>query len=100
MREVEQHRARIKGTLVYTLGGAPNATQRKQLREIIWRGGEPFPTAIMMGSAMIRTVITAINLFLNNQLRTFTLEELEAALQYIRAPHELWPQCHAALEDG
>src|SRR5690606_12922715 len=55
----------LKGTLVYTEGGSPNALQRKQLRDAFLQGrGVSPPSAVLTNSALARTAITALNLFL------------------------------------
>src|SRR5262245_4456179 len=94
MREVSEGRSRIQGTLVYTMGGSPNAAQRKQLREVVLHGGAAFPTAIMMSSTVIRTVVTAINFFLNDQLKTFSLHDVDSAMSYIGVP---LTQCRSVI---
>lgn len=93
---------RLKGFLVYTFGGAPNALQRKQLREglqSVFGDNHPPSSIVMTGSVVVRTAITALNLFSGNRLKAFGFHELEEAFQYIKAPQEMWTDIKKNIDE-
>lgn len=69
--------------LVSTEGGAPNATQRAKLRDVL--GHSKPPIAVMSSSSLVRAVCTAISWF-NPQMRQFPPESLPAALDHLGIP--------------
>lgn len=82
----------MKGTLVYTEGGAPTAVQRKLLRVVHEQNGSTIPlTAIMTESFAARAAMTALNLFFDNRFQAFAPGSIEEALLYLKAPTPRWP---------
>lgn len=62
--------------LVVTLGGGPNAVQRKRLENVL--GGKPVPVAVISDSLKLRFITAAVMLF-NADHRAFSnAERLEA----------------------
>lgn len=49
------------GVLVFTDGGSPNASQRKQMNDIVQR--KPFARAIVTSSPLVRGVLRAVSWF-------------------------------------
>jgi hypothetical protein len=80
LQKMDLSRARM---LVVTAGGAPTATQRKKVYDVL-NGQEP-PAAIVSDSMVVRTIVTAMNWF-NRKNRVFSLSELDAALTYLQIP--------------
>jgi hypothetical protein len=75
--------------LVVTDGGAPDAKQRSQLRDL-WNGQSIKVSAIVpgYGNAVKRGVMTALS-WLNANLKFFTPDEVEAALSHVDLSGEL-----------
>jgi hypothetical protein len=88
----------LKGSLVYTEGGSPSATQRKQLRDAYQRH-TALPTAVMTESIVARTAITALNLFMTEKILPFPPSEIDNALRAIGAPEADWPDIKKALKE-
>jgi hypothetical protein len=87
--------------LVYTAGGAPDASQRKELNAIM-APTRP-PVAILTPSALARAIGTAFTWF-NPRLRVFAPRDLNAALEHLelsvierRAATEALSQLQTAL---
>ena len=74
--------ATVKGTLIVTLGGGPNARQRQRMREVL--GARKMPrTAVLTKSTVGRLIVTAFNLFSDQNLRLFAPDDIDAALRYL-----------------
>ncbi|MEO7038298.1 MAG: hypothetical protein ABI548_30290 [Polyangiaceae bacterium] len=67
--------------LVSTLGGGPNAAQRKRLEGVI--GSSATPTAVVSNSLKLRFISAAIALF-NADHRAFTVAERLEAYKHLR----------------
>ena len=77
--------ASVKGTLVVTMGGGPNAFQRRRMREVL--GNRRIPrTAVVTTSSVGRMLVAAINLFADQRLRLFAPHDLDGALSYLDVP--------------
>jgi hypothetical protein len=62
--------------LVVTLGGGPNATQRRRLEEVL--GGVSLPVAVVSDSLKMRFITAAVTLFNSGHKAFSTAERLEA----------------------
>jgi hypothetical protein len=71
---------RVASILVFTYGGAPNATQRAALNDVLQR--VRVPIAIMTPSLLARGAGTALRWF-NPKMRIFDPEDLEGALDHL-----------------
>jgi hypothetical protein len=78
------HGDRLKGILVYTAGGGPNAAQRKYLAELWTRRGSMLPVALMSPSTVVRGMVTAMNWVLPKPIRTFNAEQPEEAARFLQ----------------
>jgi hypothetical protein len=76
----------FRGVLVTTLGGAPNAGQRKALQPIA--AARPFRTCICTDSMVARGVIIAINWLFSMPIHALPYEGVEHALQLLQVPPE------------
>jgi hypothetical protein len=76
-------RPELARILVFTYGGAPNATQRAILSEVLKNMRSPI--SILTPSILARGAGTALRWF-NPHIRIFDPEEVEAALDHIQAP--------------
>jgi hypothetical protein len=88
--------AELKGTVVYTLGGAPSATQRRHLRGLFDKQTPP-PAAILTESVVAQTAITALNLFFGGAFRAFSPQALKEALLFVKVPSSDWELIRQAL---
>lgn len=83
-------------SLIWTEGGAPNATQRAKLAKVT--GSARSPMAVLTASGLARAAGTAMSWF-NPAFRMFAPEELDAALDHLTiAPARRGPVL-AALEE-
>lgn len=73
-----------RGLLVHTIGGGPNAAQRKQVAEMWEARGSMITIAVTTPSSMVRGVITALNWFLSRPIRAFAT--LEESMDYLDVP--------------
>lgn len=81
----------LTGLLVTTLGGSPNASQRKA---ILTAGGDRLvPTCVCTDSKVARGVITAIRWLASVPMHALPLNDIETALQLLSVPAEQ----HAAV---
>jgi hypothetical protein len=94
---VEQSRDQMVRTLVYSIGGAPDAKQRSDLKVVYQRAfrREP-PVAVLTTSALARGVVTTLSWFYGN-IRAFSPFELEAALRWLRVSPENAREIRKAL---
>ena len=81
--------------LVATLGGGPNAAQRKRLETVL--DGKPIPVAVISDSLKLRFITAAVALF-NADHRAFpTVERLEA-YKHLRLNTSQTRQLEAAIQ--
>jgi hypothetical protein len=79
----------IHGIYVFTAEGdqgGPNALQRRLLGDMYNRYSRQIPLAVMTKSMVVRTMLTAINLFSKSPTRPFPHENNAAAFQHIGVP--------------
>jgi hypothetical protein len=69
--------------LICTDGGEPNATQRRQLNDLL--AGRPLPVAVISTSSRVRATVEALSWF-NRKIRPFLPAELHEALEYLEVP--------------
>ncbi|HMJ09902.1 MAG TPA: STAS/SEC14 domain-containing protein [Polyangiaceae bacterium] len=74
----------LKGILVYTAGGGPNAAQRKYLAELWTRRGSMLPVALMSPSTVVRGMVTALNWVLPKPIRTFPPDQPDEAVRFLQ----------------
>ncbi|MDB4991053.1 MAG: hypothetical protein JWN04_6231 [Myxococcaceae bacterium] len=81
----------LRGVLVYSLGGGPDAAQRGALIDLTRGWGAAPPTAIVTSSMLMRGLVTALHWFMPAHLQAaiYPLAELELALEHLRVPAEL-----------
>jgi len=82
--------------LVYTHGGAPNASQRARLNAVL--GSSKVRIGVLTASAAARAAGVAVRWF-NPELSIFGPEDVEAALDHIRAPLEQRGELKRTLSD-
>ncbi len=80
--------------LVSTLGGGPNAAQRKRLETVL--AGRPCPTAVISDSLKLRFISAAVALF-NPDHRGFTTAERLDAYKFLRLSGAQTRQLEATL---
>jgi hypothetical protein len=82
--------------LVYTQGGAPNAAQRARLNAVL--GSNKVRIGLLTASAAARAAGVAVRWF-NPELSIFGPEDVEAALDHIRAPTDQRSEVKRALTE-
>ena len=85
----------VIGLLVTTLGGAPNARQRKAIVAVsrIRR----IPTCVCTSSLLARGVVTAIRWLADAPMFALRLDEIDEALRIIKVPLDQHASIQAAL---
>jgi hypothetical protein len=100
IEDMKTFRTIMKGILVYTEGGSPNATQRKQLRDVLSpETREPVPTTVFTTSIIARTAVTAFNLFFDNRMRAIDPSKYEEGLKHLNVPPKEWASLMKTLDD-
>jgi hypothetical protein len=69
--------------LICTEGGAPSATQRRDLNDLL--NGRALPVAVMSSSSRVRGMVAALSWF-NRKIRSFPPEGLRDALEHLEVP--------------
>jgi hypothetical protein len=85
--------------LIWTLGGAPSPSQRKAATEVIKPYTGTLKIAVVSGSAMARGILTAFSWFVQMQFRTFSLNHIDEALEYLEVPSSRRVLAKAMLEN-
>lgn len=67
--------------IVFTDGGAPDSLQRKVVNDIA-ASRPPVPTAVVSGSTMVRSVVTALAWF-NPKIKAFSPRQIDEAYRYL-----------------
>jgi hypothetical protein len=80
--------------LVATLGGGPNAAQRKRLEAVL--GGHPMPVAVISDSLKLRFITAAVALF-NADHRAFSTAERLQAYKHLGLNTSQTRQLEAAI---
>jgi hypothetical protein len=83
LHTISQHHDVIKGILVYTMGGGPNAVQRSLYNQTIEKLGLKPKVAIMSGSAIVRGIMTAFNWAQGGLMKMFPLDGVQHACDYL-----------------
>jgi hypothetical protein len=68
------------GILVFTDGGAPNATQRSEIND--WLRGRSIRTAVILSSPLVRGIVTALNWF-NRDIKPFAPKDWRGAMSFV-----------------
>lgn len=83
--EITNNLSQLRGSFTVTMGGGPNARQRKRIREAL--GDKASLSSVVVSSSLfVRTATTALNLFLQNPIKVFAPNEMAAAFQYLEIP--------------
>jgi hypothetical protein len=82
--------------IIYTHGGAPNASQRARLNAVL--GTAKVRIGVLTSSAAARAAGVAVRWF-NPELSIFGADDVEAALDHIRAPLEQRGELKKALSE-
>ncbi len=102
-RLFRQHQADARGLVVLSLGGSPNAEQRRRALDQLPKGYKPPPMAILTDLTVLHGVVTVMNWFLQNQQRAFRPEDIAGIAQHLHVDaalatslaafaHELLPE--------
>jgi hypothetical protein len=67
--------------LAFTDGGAPDSKQRKLLNDVL--GGRPRIAAVVSGSTLVRSVVTALTWF-NPDVKAFSPDRVNDAYAYLK----------------
>lgn len=73
---------KLRGQLIYSAGGAPNAKQRSIGAKLVGSGRPP-PCAVMTKSAFVRGIVTAFSWVFPNRYRSFSLTDFAGASQFL-----------------
>jgi hypothetical protein len=73
---------KLKGLLIYSLGGGPNGQQRHELTSVFGEIESNPPACIVTSSIAMRGIVTAIRWFLpaSQRVKCFALNDLERAM--------------------
>jgi hypothetical protein len=82
-KSVSEH-SYFRGVLVTTLGGAPNAGQRKALQEVA--DSHAYRTCICTDSMVARGVIIAINWLFSTPMQALPYKDIDRALEILDVP--------------
>jgi hypothetical protein len=83
--ELTRHELSHLKTLVLTEGGGPDASQRKRVNALL--AGRPSRASVVSSNSVIRGIVIALSWF-NSQIKSFTPNEIGAALGYLGVPFE------------
>jgi hypothetical protein len=86
--------------VVLSRGGSPDGKQRTLLANSVAKGARKPPVALLTDSAIVRGVITAMNIF-NPQMKAFATPDLDGAALYLgltRAERERLEEALVELE--
>src|SRR6476620_10097389 len=61
----------LNALFIFTLGGGPNAAQRKSVADMWQRRKSMPPTSLVTPSAVVRTIVTALNWVLPQKITPF-----------------------------
>ena len=75
----------VRGVFVYTMGGGPNADQRRRLAEVYAANPGVSLLAVVTPSAAVKAIVTAINWFVRHAFKMFSPEHLDDAFGHLRA---------------
>lgn len=83
------HYATARGQVVLSLGGMPNAAQRKQAIDQLPRGFIAPPVAVLSNDLLLRGAITAMNWFLNDSHRAFKPDDIAGVAAHLRVTDDV-----------
>lgn len=81
--------------LVYSLGGSPSTTQRRELHEI--NEGSASRVAVMVDSRMARGAVTALSWF-NPSIKAFDLRQIDLAMAHLELRENQLDVVRSALD--
>lgn len=87
----------LRGFLVVSDGGGPSSRQRREMERALTGAGQMPRIALVSSSLLGRGIGVAVSLF-NANLRTFRPDDLDRALEYLRASPFSRPALLAELE--
>lgn len=104
---IGEYNAMVSGQVVLSLGGVPNAAQRKSVLAVLPPGYVAPPVAALTDDVVARGIITAMNWFLNDSHKALTTRDtegvaahlkisLEEARELVQFAHELAPRAGRA----
>jgi hypothetical protein len=83
-RALRAQNATARGQLVVSLGGAPDAAQRKRALAELPKGFVPRPVAVVTESLAVRGIITALNWVLNDNHRSFAPNDAAGVAEHLQ----------------
>ena len=83
-RVIRKSHAAVRGQLVLTLGGGPDAAQRKRALAELPTDFVPPPVAVVTQSIAVRGIITALNWLLNDTHRSFEPRDAEGVAKHLQ----------------
>lgn len=83
-RAIREHQTSARGLLVLSLGGSPNADQRRRALDQLPKGYKPPPMAIVTDLTVLHGVVTVMNWFLQNQQRAFRPTDIDGVAQHLK----------------
>lgn len=86
----------LTALLVTTLGGSPNASQRKAI--LTAGGAKLVPTCVCTDSMVARGVITAISWLSSVSMHALPLHDIESALRVLEVPVQHHPAVKAVVQ--
>ena len=85
------------GMVIWAEKVMPNPSQRLRIRKALDQRGLPFRAGLLTNSAMARTVIGIFSVFVGDQLKGFSQNDVDGAVQWARVPAEQRAAVVAAL---
>ncbi|MET0388009.1 MAG: hypothetical protein ABW321_18700 [Polyangiales bacterium] len=86
LHEIQSSASPVKGLLVTTLGGAPNAIQRKAVLDAV--GANQAATSVCTDSLIARGVLTALRWLHREPMHAFRLDEVTRAIEALPVSRE------------
>lgn len=84
VRAVREHHGKVRGQLVVSRGGGPDAAQRKRALAELPKDFVPPPVAVITESLAVRGIITALNWLLNDNHRSFARQNTAGVAAHLR----------------
>lgn len=85
---IGENHDRARGQLVLSLGGAPDAAQRKMAIDRLPPGFVTPPVAVISDALIVRGVITALNWLLNDSHRAFRPTDVDGVAAHLGIPRD------------
>jgi hypothetical protein len=83
-RAIRSQHPTARGQLVVSLGGGPDAAQRKRALAELPTGFVPRPVAVVTESLAVRGIITALNWLLNDNHRSFAPNDVAGVAEHLK----------------